>query len=101
MCKNFYYKVLDGDSLNEICQKFNTCKQNILRNNAEIPLYAGEWVKIEVNDFIEHFVKPTETLNLIAQNYCTTKEKLIENNNLQTEKLFIGQKLKIRLDSSL
>lgn len=96
MSKNFYYRVLDGDNLREICQKFNTSKQNILRNNTEIPLYAGEWVRIEVNDYIEHFVKPTETLAVIAQYYCTTKEKLIADNNLQTEKLFIGQKLKIK-----
>ena len=96
MSKSFYYRFLDGDNLRGICQKFNTSKQNILRNNASIPLYAGEWVEITVNDYIEHFVKPTETLNVIAQNYCTTKEKLIADNNLQTEKLFIGQKLKIK-----
>lgn len=96
ICKIFYYRVLDGDNLPEICQKFNTSKENILRNNTEIPLYAGEWIKIKVNDFVEHFVKPTETLNIIAQNFCTTKEKLIADNNLQMEKLFIGQKLKIK-----
>ena len=55
ICKKFYYRVLDGDNLREICQKFNTSKENILRNNKEIPLYAGEWVEITVNDFIEHF----------------------------------------------
>lgn len=98
ICKTFYYRILDGDNLSKICQQFNTCQENILRNNAEIPIYAGEWVKIKVNDYLTHFVRPTETLTTIAKTYSTTTENLIEENNLQSEKVFIGQKIKIKLN---
>ena len=97
LSKEFYYRVLDGDNLNKIRQRFNTEQENIIRNNSEIPLYAGEWIKIKVNDFITHFVKPTETLKVVSEKYSITPEELASFNNLQTEKLFIGQKLKIKL----
>ena len=96
ICKVFYYRVLGGDNLSEICQKFNTCQENVLRNNKEIPLYPGEWIRVEVNDFLTHYVKPAETLAAIAENYSMSKEKLMLDNNLSSEKLFIGQQLKIK-----
>lgn len=98
MAKEFYYRVADGDNLSKICQQFNTEPAGIVRNNCDIPLYVGEWVKICVNDFITHFVKPAETIASIAARYSIDKEKLIADNNLSGEKLFIGQKLKIKLN---
>lgn len=40
---------------------------------------------------IRHTVKPLQTLNEIAGIYGVDKEQIIFNNNLMTEKLFIGQ----------
>jgi len=94
--KQFYYRVEEGQNLKDICAMFNTCKENILRNNNEIELYAGEWVRITKNDFFMHIVKPTETLPLIANMYNIDINKLKEDNNLNSEKLFIGQMLKIK-----
>jgi len=96
MEKAFYYRVQVGDKLESLMQKFNTCKENILRNNSNIPLYAGEWIYIKQNEFVLHFVKPMETLDDIVKKYNTTIEKIKEDNNLKTEKLFIGQQLKIK-----
>lgn len=94
--KQFYYRIEEGQNLKDICTMFNTCKENVLRNNNEIELYAGEWVKITKNDYLIHIVKPTETLTLIADMYNINVNKLKEDNNLNSEKLFIGQILKIK-----
>ncbi len=91
----FFYRVQDGDNLLDLCQRFNTCKENIIRNNPSIEIYAGEWVVIKENKFKIHYVKPMETLLSIADMFNISKEKIIEDNNLTSEKLFIGQVLKI------
>lgn len=93
---SFFYRIMDSQTEASVCGSLNTCKQSILRNNNKIPFYAGEWVKIATNDYITHFIKPTETLEAIAFKYHTTKEKLLLDNELKTDKLFIGQQLKIK-----
>ena len=93
--KEFDYRVMSGDSVESICEKFNTCNENILRNNPNLSLYAGEWIRIKVNDFVMHIVKPAETINNIAKFHGVSKEKIINDNALNSEKLFIGQTLKI------
>lgn len=91
----FFYRVLDGETVTSICKKFNTSKANILRNNPKLDFYAGEWIKIKTENFKTHIVKPTETLLQIAEFYNIPKEQLKKDNNLTEEKLFIGQTLKI------
>lgn len=93
---SFFYRIMDNQTETSVCSGLNTSKQSILRNNNKLPFYAGEWVKIATNDYITHFVKPTETLDEIALKYHTTKEKLMSDNALKTDKLFIGQQLKIK-----
>ena len=88
--KKFTYRVCEQDTLNSICIKFNTCKENILRNNNEIPLYAGEIIEITLNDFVIHIIKPTETLESVARIYNISCEELKNLNNLNNNKLFIG-----------
>ena len=94
-CNEFYYRVEVDDNIQLICQKFNTSKENILRNNNNLALYAGEWVIIKQNEFKTHIVKPMETLSSICKIYNVDKEKLKTDNNLETEKLYIGQCIKI------
>jgi len=92
ICETFWYRVGGEQSVSELEQKFNA---QILRNNTKLDLYQGEWVRVQVNDFITHIVKPTELLCKIAELYNIEKEKLIKDNNLESEKLFIGQCLKV------
>ena len=94
-CKQFYYRVQSGDDLFNISERFNTCKENILRNNNDLDFYEGEWIIIKTNEFKIHYVKPTERLVDIAQEYDIDVQKLKQDNNLKTDKLFIGQRLKI------
>ncbi len=91
----FFYKINLKDNYKSLTQKFNAEKSNILRNNDKLNLYAGEWVKLKQNDYIMHYVKPAETLNKIAEKYNMDKNKILLDNNLLSERLFIGQMLKI------
>lgn len=89
------YRVKEDDTMSAICERFNTSKENILRNNSEIELYAGEWVEITVNDYLIHTVKPMESLKVISEKYAMNQDKIMLDNNLKSNKLFIGQCLKI------
>lgn len=93
ICDNFYYRV--DDPTDNLFNKLNTCKENVLRNNNNINYYSGEWVKVEVNKFISHHVKPMETLKDISKKYNVDTERIMKDNSLITNKLFIGQILKI------
>ncbi len=92
ICDSFYYRLNKQCDVNKV---FNTCEENIIRNNKNIKVYDGEWVKIKINDFLTHYVKPAETLKDIVEIYNIEKEQIIKDNNLISERLFIGQILKI------
>lgn len=93
LCDEFYYYV-ENNNL-KIENVFNTCKENIFRNNNNIPQYEGEWIKIKVNKFKTHFVKPAESLKDIAKKYSINEDKIMKDNNLNETKIFVGQMLKI------
>ena len=93
LCDEFFYRVKNADI--NLYEEFNTSKENVLRNNEKIKLYVGEWVKIKVNDYKTYYVKPAETLNEIAKKFDVNVETLKMTNNLRTDKLFIGQCIKI------
>lgn len=94
--QNFKYRVKENENLNDICHNFNTSKENIVRNNPDIDLFAGEYIEITVNNYVTHIVKPIETLTTIAKNYNQTVEEIMKYNNLSDNNLFIGQRLKIK-----
>lgn len=93
MCDEFDYRITDENK--DIFMDFNTSKENVLRNNKRIKTYKGEWVKVKVNQYISHYVRPAQTLEDIAKQYATSCEKLIADNALNSNKLFIGQMIKI------
>lgn len=93
VCDTFYYRIPNKKV--DIYAKFNSSKCNVLRNNEALDLYSGEYVKITQNSYFSHFVKPAETLANIAKAYNITVQKLKIDNNLESDKLFIGQLIKI------
>lgn len=93
ICEEFYYRIRN-ENIN-LEKEFNSCGENILRNNEKIKLYAGEWVKIKINNFVTHFVLPVETLESISKKYNVSIDKLFTDNNLTDKKLYIGQMLRI------
>ncbi len=94
ICNEFFYR-LAGETEQELYSKFNTCKENVFRNNPNIPLYEGEWVKIKVNNYLTHIVKPLQTITSVANIHKVKEADVIKWNDLKTSKLFIGQHLKI------
>ncbi len=95
LSKSFYYRVKREDCIASIIRNFNTSNEGIIRNNTELPLYPGEWIKISPYDYHSHKVKPMEKLEDIAAQYSISLEKLRQDNNLSIDKLYIGQTLKI------
>lgn len=93
MCDEFFYRVNEDNE--KLFEKFNTSKENVLRNNNNLKFYAGEVVKIKLNDYVLHRVKPAETLKDIARIYDVEIQEIKIKNNLTLDKLFIGQEIKI------
>ncbi len=91
MCKSFYYRIKNED----VYSVFGTSKENVLRNNTNLKMYPGEIVKIKLNNYIVHYVKPMQTIEQIAKIYKVDCEKLLKDNMLINKKLFIGQQIKI------
>ena len=90
---DFFYRIKEVDK--DIFEMFNTNKENVKRNNEKIKIYNDEWVKIKINDYAIHHVKPAETLEQIATKYSLSVEEIKKDNNLTNSKLFIGQRIKI------
>ena len=91
MSHTFFYRV---NKLN-FYKQFNTSKNNILRNNNNLEYYLGEMVRIKLNDYCVHTVLPMETIKSVCEKYNITEQELKDKNSLSTDKLFIGQQLKI------
>ena len=95
IAKEFYYRVRKGDEINDICQSMNTSRENITFDRAKPEILPGEWIKVRVNDYMTHIVKPLDTIDKIAKRYDISTENLKKDNQLTTEKLYIGQLIKI------
>ena len=93
LCEEFFYCI--NDATIDLFKLLNTSKENVIRNNNKIKIYVGEWIKVKTNKFKIHYVKPVENIYEIAKSYNTTAEKIIEDNKLNSSKLFIGQVIKI------
>ena len=93
--REFYYRIKSNEKLEGLCEEFNTSLENIVRNNRNIPLYAGEWIKVKVNDYITYRVKPMDTLESVSCQFGVTKEEIYRYNEIYQGKLYIGQILKI------
>lgn len=97
-----YYTVKSGDSLWSIAKKFNTSVDELksLNNLKSNLLSIGETLAIPSKEFSvdvgnTYTVKSGDSLWSIAQKYNTTVNNLKSLNNLITDKLSIGQKLKV------
>ena len=95
------YRVMDGDSLYSIANKYNISVNDLIDYNA-LPttiLTVGDVIKIPKNmvDVKEnvYVVKPGDTLYRIANAYNISINDLINANNLTSNILSIGQELVI------
>ncbi len=103
-----YYIVKKGDNLYSIARKFNTTVDNIkkLNNLTSNNLSIGQRLIIKNipltnNDNTDYYVvKPGDTLYGIAKKYNLTVENLKKMNNLTSNILTIGSRLKIKENSA-
>lgn len=100
------YTVKKGDSLYQIAKKYNTSVNKIkeLNNLKSNNLTIGQIIKIPneakgneniPTNQITYTVQKGDTLYQIAKTYNTTYNIIKELNNLSSNDLYIGQKLKI------
>lgn len=95
------YTVKSGDTLWKIAETHNTTITNIKKTNSLSSnlLHIGQKLILPattvVADTISYTVKSGDTLWKIAQSHGSTVKELKEMNSLATDKISIGQKLKV------
>ncbi len=97
------YVVKVGDSLYSIAKKFNTTVDDLIRiNNLKSNLLSiGQQLRIPINDqssddgYIVYVVKTGDSLYSIAKKYGISVDTIRRFNNLSSDLLSIGQKIKI------
>ena len=93
------YIVKKGDSLYSIAKKFNTSVTNIqkLNNLTSTSLKLGQQLIVPKSSTTEqvYVVKSGDSLYSIAKKFNTTADQIKRKNNLTSNLISIGQKLKI------
>lgn len=95
------YYVKAGDMLYKIAQEYNTTVNRIkeLNNLTSDYLYIGQKLYLAGNNENElvYYVKAGDALYKLARKYSTTVSRIKQLNNLNSDNLYIGQKLIIPL----
>ena len=87
------HKVVAGDTLNKLAEKYNTTVDKIVALNNiadENKIYVGQILKINSNvsnSSTVYVVKAGDTLSEIAKKYNTTVSNLISKNNIKNQNL--------------
>lgn len=55
----------------------------------------GDYLLLKKSQNFIHIVKPKETIEELAEKYKTSIKEIVEINDLKTNKLFIGQQIKL------
>lgn len=86
--KKFFYRVIDGDTVISVSQKFNCSVGSLIfNNNLKKEISAGDIILIEKCDNV-YFVKPTDTIKNLAEKFNKTEQEVLEKNHLSY--LFCG-----------
>ncbi len=105
ICSTKIYIVQAGDTLWSIARRFDTTVDEIKRLNnltsnllsvGQKLIISGEEEVVEPEENIVHTVEKGDTLWSIANKYNTTVDEIKRLNNLTSNILSIGQKLKIK-----
>lgn len=95
------YKVISGDTLWRISQKFNLSVDEIKSINGltSDTLLINEILKIPNKGFIPYKVQPGDTLYKISQIYQVSVDQIKSLNNLTSDSIFIGQELILKVNN--
>ncbi|MEL0630005.1 LysM peptidoglycan-binding domain-containing protein [Psychromonas aquatilis] len=102
------YKVVSGDSLSEVAERFNRSSKQLMAYNklSSSTLFVGQTLKIPSASYkpvikpSSHTVKSGESLSVIASKYGLSTSDLKSFNQLRSSTLSVGQKLKIPTNKS-
>ena len=93
MTKKFYYRVLEGDSVFSIANRFNIpVNLLIYQNNLKEEVCLGDLLYLEVENYTLYSVQPLETFESLAKKFNLSKQRLIEKNN-NLPYIFYGLKI--------
>lgn len=103
---NNSYTVLPGDSIYAIARKLNINPNDLMKANNlnhssilnigdTLVLPTDREIKIEQSEIESYIVKPGDTLYGIGRRYNITPEEITKMNNLNSNFIHVGQKLKI------
>jgi len=96
-----FYTCKDGDSLESVANLLHISKEEILKSNPMFSkIYAGCVLYICGLGKVRTVVAPLENLESIAQKYGTTVEKIKQDNNLKSDKVFVGMQLTVSTGES-
>ena len=83
------YRVGHNEKLEDVLKKFSVGVFNVVFENED--LSEGDIVLIKLLNAKIHIVKPAETLESIARQYCVSVEELCEKNQIKA--VFVGQQI--------
>ena len=92
--KNVFHAVSSGETIEEIANVYGVPKDYIKKNNPG-ELYVGKVLFLPETNFSSYVAKPFETLDKIAKINGISVEQLRLKNNLESDYVFVGQKLYI------
>lgn len=95
------HTVNKGETLFRIAQKYHLSVEDLKAFNSleRDELAVGQFLRLEKpkTRFILYTVQRGDTLSLIAKKQNKSIKELIESNNLQNDKIFVGQELKVEI----
>lgn len=94
------YTVQPGDNLTLIAEKYNVSTSELMEWNSltSDKILSGQKLKIYGDDvkYVFHTVESGENLTMIAGNYGVSVSDLKDLNELESDVIFTGQKLKVK-----
>ena len=84
-CQKFVYRISENESLFDLCLNFKVAPQRIIKINGLSKNPApNSLIEIEkLQNTIIYQVKPSDTIDLIAQRFCTSKQKILTQNCIE------------------
>jgi len=82
-CKQFIYRVQEGESIFDISKKFNQTPAKIIEQNGlcKAPC-ANSLICISSSESKLYLVKPSDTIQKIAQQFLTTEQEILTLNKV-------------------
>ena len=87
--KKFFYRVKKGETLSIICRRFCIPVTKVIKDNSLLcEISEGDILFLEKGNKRVYSVKPMDTIDSIAKEFCVSKEELVSFNG--TPYVFYG-----------